>query len=176
MHRLARTLTIGRLAGLITIAAFVALRFWDPAPLEILRGKIFDLYQIAHPRVAEDYPVTIVDIDDRSLKALGQWPWSRAVVARLVDRLADGGAAAIGFDTIFAEPDRLSPHRIADTLKIEDASTRAVLDALPDSDGVLVQSIDRARVVLGQAGERGIADAAAEPKGVAGNVDRDHRW
>jgi adenylate cyclase len=151
---------------LITIAAFVALRFWDPAPLEILRGKIFDLYQIAHPRTAQDYPVTIVDIDDRSLKALGQWPWSRAVVARLVDRLADGGAAAIGFDTIFAEPDRLSPHRIADTLKIEDASTRAVLDALPDSDRELVQSIGRARVVLGQAGEREMRDVTAAPQGL----------
>jgi len=154
------------MAGLVLLAAFVVLRFWDPAPLEMLRGKIFDLYQIAHPRTAQDHPVTIVDIDDKSLRALGQWPWSRAVVARLVDRLADGGAAAIGFDTIFAEPDRLSPHRIAETLKIDDASTLTVLDRLPDSDRELAQAIGRTRVVLGQAGERELRDATAEPKGL----------
>lgn len=160
VHRLARSLTIGRLAGLVTIAAFVMLRFWDPAPLEILRGKIFDLYQIASPRTASDYPVTIVDIDDRSLKALGQWPWSRTTIADLIDRLAAGEAAAIGFDTIFAEPDRLSPHRVADNLKIEDASTKAMIAALPDSDRVLAEALSRARVVLGQAGERGKAEDA----------------
>ena len=116
MHRLARGLSVARLAGLLTIAAFVAVRFWDPAFLETIRGKTFDLYQLAHPRAVDTYPVTIVDIDERSLAEVGQWPWPRTLVADLVDRLSKAGAAAVGFDMIFPEPDRLSPRRIAASL------------------------------------------------------------
>ena len=54
-------------------------------------------------------PVRVVDIDEDSLKAVGQWPWPRTVLADLVDKLAAGGAAAIGFDIVFPEPDRMSP-------------------------------------------------------------------
>jgi len=49
--------------------------------------------------------VLIVDIDERSLRAQGRWPWSREVIGRLVDTIArDGGARALGFDMVFAEP------------------------------------------------------------------------
>ena len=51
----------------------------------------------------------IVDIDEESLKQVGQWPWPRTVLAELVDKLAANGAAAIGFDMVFPEPDRMSP-------------------------------------------------------------------
>ncbi|TLM66793.1 MAG: adenylate/guanylate cyclase domain-containing protein [Deltaproteobacteria bacterium] len=55
--------------------------------------------------------VVIVDIDEKSLRALGQWPWPRDVVARLVDRIRAAGARVVGFDVVFAEEDRTSPHR-----------------------------------------------------------------
>jgi adenylate cyclase len=51
--------------------------------------------------------VVIVAIDERSVQAEGLWPWSRAKMARLVDRLAKGGAAAVGFDVIWSEQDEL---------------------------------------------------------------------
>jgi adenylate cyclase len=162
VRRLARNLTVGRLAGSMLIATFVALRFWDPAPLENIRGMTFDLYQFAHPRIVSDYPVTIVDIDERALKALGQWPWPRTIVADLVDRLAAGGAAAIGFDTIFAEPDRLSPRHIAESVKTLDPGAKLTFEALPDSDQQLADAISRTRVVLGQAGLPGNAGIAGE--------------
>ena len=54
-------------------------------------------------------PVRIVDIDEDSLKQVGQWPWPRTLLAELVDRLAANGAATIGLDLVFPEPDRLSP-------------------------------------------------------------------
>ncbi len=66
--------------------------------------------------------VVIVDIDERSLTTLGQWPWRRDVIGRLITRLRDMGAAVIGMDIIFAETDRLeireegSPHASPDQL------------------------------------------------------------
>lgn len=54
--------------------------------------------------------VVIVDIDEKSLQSLGQWPWPRDVVARLVEQIDKAGAKVVGFDVVFAEPDRTSPH------------------------------------------------------------------
>ena len=48
-------------------------------------------------------PVAIIDIDDKSLKAEGRWPWPRSLLARLVDELHKQGAAVIAFDILFSE-------------------------------------------------------------------------
>ena len=50
-----------------------------------------------------------VSIDDESLSAVGRWPWRRSLLAGLVDRLADGGARAIGLDVLLVEPDWRHP-------------------------------------------------------------------
>jgi adenylate cyclase len=162
---LKKIFSAGRLAGLSMIAAFVVLRVWDPAPVEIVRSQVFDLYQRADPRAAAGYPVTIVDIDEKSLAAIGQWPWSRALIARIVDKLREGGAAVVGFDVIFAEPDRLSPPRLATTLELSDGDLRRKLAAMQDSDQRLAQAIKSARVVLGHLGHR---DATVREKNSSG--------
>lgn len=59
----------------------------------------------------------IVAIDDRSLREVGQWPWDRAVMARLVDRLSEAGARAIVLDVLFVEPSRpASDSALADSI------------------------------------------------------------
>jgi adenylate cyclase len=50
--------------------------------------------------------VTIAAIDDRSLSEIGQWPWSRDVVARLIDGIRGLGARVVAMDMLLAEPDR----------------------------------------------------------------------
>jgi adenylate cyclase len=102
-----------RAVGLALFAVLVAFRVWDPASVEILRLKSLDAYQVLAPRPASIQPVAIVDIDERSLLALGQWPWSRSVVALLAERIMEAGAAVVAFDVVFAERDRLSPRALA---------------------------------------------------------------
>lgn len=53
--------------------------------------------------------VVIVDIDEKSLKSVGQWPWSRDVMGLMVKRITDSGALSIGFDMVFPEQDRMAP-------------------------------------------------------------------
>ena len=97
------------ITGAVIVAA-LALRVWDPNAVARLRSQVFDSYQRVSPRAYDpSLPVRIVDIDEESLKRVGQWPWPRTVLADLVDKLAAGGAAAIGFDMVFPEPDRMSP-------------------------------------------------------------------
>ena len=73
-------------------------------------------------------------------------------MADLITRLKEQGALVIGFDIIFAEPDRMSPAVAAEGFRGLDDETRAKLGSLPSNDDVLADAIKHARVVVGQAG------------------------
>jgi len=97
-------------------------------------------------------PVVIVDLDEASLKDIGQWPWPRTIVADLVTQLTQLGVAAIAFDVIFAEPDRMSPSIAATSFRDLDDDTRDKLRNLPSNDEVLAEAIRNSRMVVGQVG------------------------
>ncbi len=142
-----------RLVGLALLVAMAALRIWDPVPLEVVRLKAFDLLQHVAPNENPARPVMIVDIDEASLTEHGQWPWPRTLVARMIDQIAAGKAAAVGIDIIFAEEDRTSPKNFAGFAQGLDTETVAMLRALPSNDEVLADAFRRARmVVVGQSG------------------------
>ena len=151
--RWARQFGSARAVCVLLLLALVPLRIADPLPIEELRLRTFDLFQVLRPREQTIRPVVIVDIDEASLKEIGQWPWPRTVVADIVNRLREAGAAAIGFDVIFAEPDRMSPAVAAESFRGLDAQTREKLAALPDNDAVFAEAIAKAgRVVVGETG------------------------
>jgi adenylate cyclase len=152
LARWARQIGLARAVCTLLLLALVPLRVLDPPPLEELRLRTFDLFQALRPREQTMRPVAIVDIDEASLKEIGQWPWPRTVVADLITRLKEQGAVVIGFDIIFAEPDRMSPAVAAESFRGLDDETRAKLGSLPSNDDVLADAIKHARVVVGQAG------------------------
>jgi adenylate cyclase len=152
MKSLSKFFGVRRTVGLLLVPLLVLLRVWDPAPLETLRLKTFDYYQVLKPRSAQIRPVVIVDIDEESLSKLGQWPWPRTLIADLVSRLTKLGAVVIAFDVLFPEPDRMSPSVAAQSFKELDEETRARLEKLPSNDAVLASAIKQSRVVLGQSG------------------------
>ncbi len=141
----------GRWIALILLIVFVGVRGVDPYPVEFLRLKLFDFYQKTKPREVSIRPVTIIDLDEQSLAEIGQWPWSRTVVADMVRNLMQMGAALVAFDIVFAEPDRMSPSVVARTIEGLDAETQAKLEAMPSNDTILAETIKKSRVVLGQA-------------------------
>ncbi|QDW41367.1 adenylate/guanylate cyclase domain-containing protein [Bradyrhizobium sp. KBS0727] len=141
-----------RLACLALLVAFAALRVLDPAPVEELRVRTFDTFQRFDPRTKAARPVTIVDIDDKSMEKLGQWPWPRTRIADLVTELTRLGAVVIAFDAVFSEPDRLNPNIAADTFRNLDEVTRERLRALPSNDRIFADAIRASRVVLGESG------------------------
>src|SRR3954466_14793087 len=147
-----RRIGYARLACVALLVAFAALRVFDPPPVEELRVRTFDSFQLIDPRVKTARPVTIIDIDEKSLAKLGQWPWPRTRIADLIINLTALGAAVIGFDIVFAEPDRLNPDVAADTIRYLDEVTRSKLRALPSNDQIFADAMRRSRVVLGQSG------------------------
>lgn len=65
-----------------------------------------------------DNKIVIVDLDERSLQAEGQYPWNRIKVGQLTEKLRDNGVLVVGFDITFPEPDR----NIRDLLQTVDLS------------------------------------------------------
>jgi adenylate cyclase len=147
-----RRVGYARLLCFALLIGFAALRVADPAPVEEIRVRTFDAFQRIDPRKKTIRPVTIVDIDDKSLEKLGQWPWPRTRIADLVTELTRLGAVVIAFDAVFSEPDRLNPAFAADTFRNLDPETRAKLRALPSNDQILADAIKASRVVLGESG------------------------
>jgi len=137
-------------SGLLALAAVLAASLVAPAPLQTARGLAFDSYQRLAPRPAGQAPVRIVDIDESSLGRLGQWPWSRDLIARLVERLQNLGASAIVLDGVLAEPDRSSPRAVAEAFRRRgDEQLARLLQDAPDFDAELAGIFARGRVVTG---------------------------
>ncbi len=166
-RRLARHVPL--LLGLLVLLCMLALRVYDPAPLQQLRLAQFDLYQRLSPRNYDARAkVRVVDIDEASIARLGQWPWPRARHAELVQRLHELGAAAIGFSVLFPEPDRNSPQQILQLLQsgaqTVPAEVQRYLLSLPDPDQQLAEALRQSRVVLGVAGIRGGGQDSCTPR------------
>ncbi len=120
---------------------------FDPYVIRQLRLAQFDQFQrwYQRPRVAA--PVKVVDIDEASLKAYGQWPWPRTRIAEMVQRLHVAGAKVIAFDVLLSEPDRTSPKAMAELW--QDPQISVLLRGLPDHDEILAKTMVGAGVVLG---------------------------
>src|SRR5262245_2937022 len=126
---------------LLLVAAMISLQ--QPATLAHLQNLVWDNFQRAKPRIYQPVPVRIVDIDEQTLSRLGQWPWPRTEVARLVDRLKESGAATVVFDILFSEPDRISSESLKNFFgnKPENDALNNALSLLPDSDAILAASM-----------------------------------
>ncbi|MEQ9559229.1 MAG: adenylate/guanylate cyclase domain-containing protein [Rhodospirillales bacterium] len=142
-----------RIVGYVLLAGFITLYIANPKPVQFMRLKGFDFYQQMKPREIpppERKPVTIIDLDEKSLGEVGQWPWPRNVIAQMVENLMKMGAAVVAFDIVFAEPDRMNPSAIADALKGLDEDTKNKIRQFKSNDEIFAETIKRSRVVLGQ--------------------------
>jgi adenylate cyclase len=149
----------GRAPALVVLAMLVIVRSLDPAVVQSLRLRGFDFLEQLAPRKYQPLPVEIVAIDDKSLAQYGQWPWSRARVAQLVDKIAAGKPSVLGVDIIFAEPDRLSPGRLIDSDPEIPSQLAGELSHLPSHEAVLADALRKVPTVLAVAASNEAAHA-----------------
>ncbi|MCY7308443.1 MAG: CHASE2 domain-containing protein [Rhodoferax sp.] len=121
-------------------------------PAASVRQLLFDAYQRAFPRVRQEQKVAIVGIDEKSLKAVGQWPWPRNKLAELIDAITVFGPKAIGLDIFMPEADQTSPERVATNLGSAAPELGAALRMLPGHDARLARALAQSPSVLGAAG------------------------
>jgi len=149
----------------VVLVLLVIVRALDPAVVQSLRLRGFDFLEQLAPRKYQVLPVAIVAIDDKSLAQFGQWPWSRARLAQLVDKIASGQPSVLGVDIIFAEPDRLSPGRLVDSDPEIPAQLAGELSRLPSHESVLADALRKIPAVLAV----GVSDEA-HPHGLPSRV------
>ena len=96
-------------AGFFAVLLALGVVLFEPPFVTSIAQQSLDvlLRQSAQPPRSD--AVVLVDIDESSLAALGQWPWPRHLLAMLTDQLRQFGAAVVVFDAVFPEPDRTSP-------------------------------------------------------------------
>ena len=153
--------------ALAVVILLLVVRVSDPGFLQTLRFQSFDFYQRSKPREFKNLPVRIIDIDEKSLAEYGQWPWPRNIIADLITKLAASGAVVIGFDIVFAEPDRLSPPRIAKDNPGLPQNIRDALSALPQTETAMQNAMAKTRVVTGQTSVRNLTDAGVRDQTIA---------
>jgi adenylate cyclase len=140
------------LVGLLALALLTPIVGKAHAWNARLQSFWFDSFQMITPRKIESTPAVVVEIDERSLKALGQWPWPRTILAELIRDIEKYQPSAIGVDIVMPEADRLSPHQLLQHARQNDPVLAAKLDSLPSNDTDLAASIGAGPVVLGLLG------------------------
>ncbi len=139
------------LYGILFSLLLFFLNLVKPTLSDFLHYRFYDVLLSANRGASSSVPV-IVDIDEKSLKQYGQWPWPRYRIATLLDKLRNLGALSIGLDMLFAEEDRASIHSIRKELSRDfgvELDFREVPQSLRDNDQRLAKALSRGSIVLG---------------------------
>ncbi|XPF95514.1 CHASE2 domain-containing protein [Colwellia sp. RE-S-Sl-9] len=99
-----------------------------------------------------DEHIVIIDIDEKSMKEQGRYPWSRSKVAELVEKLHQAGVVVIAFDIFFAEPERNPVNEILNKNPQLNKQLSTQVNALSesvDADTIFSKTLENSEVVLG---------------------------
>ncbi|MDG4476916.1 CHASE2 domain-containing protein [Thiovibrio frasassiensis] len=108
---------VGCLVTLAAVLLFASFGQQKPEILQTLDNRLTDTMFRYRGTVTPSQPIVIVDIDEKSLRSIGQWPWPRQIVAKMVHNLGAGGAKVVGLDIVFAESDRTSPKNFIEEMQ-----------------------------------------------------------
>ena len=145
--------------GLLAVMIFVgsAARFYRLDFVDQMSAILYDYrLQLTMPRTVDDR-IVILDIDEKSLKEEGRWPWGRDRLALLMDKLFDKyGVAVVGFDVVFAEKDESSGLKVLQRLgqnqlkgNTQFQSVLSQVQPQLDYDSLFASNIKNRKVVLG---------------------------
>ena len=128
--------------ALLVAISSVAIYILLPKSLDNIDGTLRDYMFVVRGEKPQSDQVVILDIDEKSLGNLGQWPWSRNKVAKILENLAQAQVGVIGFDIVFAEHDNSSPHKVLKQLDIK-------MDNIPNYDEVFATIVANTPTILG---------------------------
>ena len=148
---------IGLGVGAVCIFMLHTLHLIHLPLVDNLEGVLYDARVRATMPETVNQQIVIIDIDEKSLKEVGRWPWSRGQMAELVDKLTGRyKVAVLGMDMVFAEPGEKPGGQMPVHLDGLDAAQRRELKALLhrmqptlDGDRAFARAIKRGNVVLG---------------------------
>ena len=134
---------ISYIVSIIVVFFFVTtIDIYFPSFVNSIDNKIKDYMFILRGPQKNSNSVVIVDIDEESLSKLGQWPWPRDKIAKILENLALANVGAIGLDIVFAETDQSSPSKVLKELNIK-------VNKVPNFDEELNYVVQNTPTILG---------------------------
>jgi signal transduction histidine kinase/succinate dehydrogenase flavin-adding protein (antitoxin of CptAB toxin-antitoxin module) len=140
--------------GTVLLSIVLHFYFYNSKHIRELDYNFYDFISVFSEKITEqesDSYTVIVDIDEKSLEQLGQWPWSRVIDAKLIKMINQMNPSAIGVNILFPEKDRLSPiaiQKFYESFFDLNVPFNQFPDELKDNDILLSQSIQRAKATL----------------------------
>ena len=145
----------------------IALKTVNPGFVKAISFLSFDLYQKIFPLKKESSEVVIIDIDEKSLKKFGQFPWNRSVFARIIENVNTAEPKAIGFDVFFSEKDKQSPEEIIKSYNLITTDVTQI-QKIKGHDEILREELERSNSVIAVLGSNvsshGTYDRSAKAK------------
>jgi adenylate cyclase len=129
----------------ITAALLILLKIQNPSAVESIQLKGFDLL-LASDSVEQSDEVVVIDIGEKSMERLGQWPWDRREIAQAINRIHELGAATIVVPVLMTEKDRLGGDtELAKVL----SKTPSVIAQTPTTQNKKPDAVRRGVAVMG---------------------------
>ena len=158
----------------ILLFLLIALKNANPGFVKAISFLSFDLYQKIFPLKKESSEVVIIDIDEKSLKKFGQFPWNRSVFARIIENVNTAEPKAIGFDVFFSEKDKQSPEEIIKSYNLIPTDVNQI-QKIKGHDEILREALERSNSVIAVLGSNvsshGTYDRSAKAKFISKGGD-----
>ena len=132
---------IKKYSGIVLLIFLVLIKIQDSNFVRKIENISYDAYQSLFIEKSTFDEVVIIDIDEKSIGEIGQFPWRRDIFANLIQKLNQYGVSVITFDVFFSEDDKQNPKKILEEFNIKN-------DTVFDSDQKLLESIQSSNVVL----------------------------
>lgn len=127
---------------IFVISLLISSYLYLPTYFQSLDNRVRDFYFKFRGDEKVSDKIVIIDIDEKSLATLGQWPWERDKIAKILTNLSDLGAGIIGLDIVFAESDKTSPKYFIEKWNLKEKD-------LPDYDAILAKTVSTTPTILG---------------------------
>ena len=151
----------------VLLILLIALKILNPSFIKSISYLSFDLYQKVFTLDKQDSNVVIIDIDEKSLGKFGQFPWSRSVFAKIIEKVSATEPKAIGFDVFFTEKDKQSPEEIIKSYSLVPTDV-AQLQNIKGHDEVFREQLEKSKSIIAVLGSNvsshGTYDRSAKAK------------
>ena len=150
---------IKKYSGIVLLIFLVLIKIQDSNFVRKIENISYDAYQSLFVEKSTFDEVVIIDIDEKSIGEIGQFPWRRDIFADLIQKLNQYGVSVITFDVFFSEEDKQNPKKILEEFNIKN-------DTVFDSDQKLLESIQSSNVILPVLGDISMynKDNSSKPK------------
>ena len=146
-------------SSIVLLIFLVLIKIQDSNFVRKVENISYDAYQSLFIEKSNFDEVVIIDIDEKSIGEIGQFPWRRDIFADLIQKLNQYGVSVITFDVFFSEEDKQNPKKILEEFNIKN-------DTVFDSDQKLLESIQSSNVILPVLGDISMynKDNSSKPK------------